>query len=81
MHVHPIWGITAVHDQNLAGIVMMAEGGAVTLGAFAWLFLRLAEEGELKQQLLEQGYDPVQVARAIRYGRGKALEEGGAGAA
>jgi putative membrane protein len=81
VHVHPIWGITAVHDQNLAGIVMMAEGGAVTLGAFAWLFLRLAEEGELKQQLLEQGYDPVQVARAIRYGRGKALEEGGAGAA
>jgi putative membrane protein len=80
-HAHPIWGITAIHDQNLAGIVMMAEGGAVTLGAFAWLFLRLAEEGELKQQLLEQGYDPVQVARAIRYGRGKALEEGGAGAA
>ena len=78
---HAMWGITAVHDQNLAGIVMMAEGGLVTLGALAWLFLRLAEEGELKQKLIEEGYDPVQVARAVRYGRAKALGEGGAGAA
>src|SRR4029077_17182907 len=39
-HVHPLWGIGAVHDQNLAGVVMMAEGGLVTLGAIAWLFLR-----------------------------------------
>jgi cytochrome c oxidase assembly factor CtaG len=71
VHPHPIWGITAVHDQNLAGVVMMAEGGFVTLGALAWLFLRLAEEGELKQELIEAGYDPVQVARAVRYGRAK----------
>ena len=70
-----MWGLTAIHDQNLAGVVMMAEGGAVTLGALAWLFLRLAEEGELKQELLERGYDPAQVARAVRYGRGKALEQ------
>src|SRR4051794_33874824 len=69
------WGISTVHDQNLAGVVMMGEGGAVTLGALAWLFLRLASEGELKQQLLEQGYDPVQVARAVRYGRANALGE------
>jgi cytochrome c oxidase assembly factor CtaG len=54
-HVDPLWGIGAVHDQNLAGIVMMAEGGFVTLAALAWLFLRLAEEGELRQRLLEQG--------------------------
>ncbi len=80
-HGHAIWGITAVHDQNLAGIVMMAEGGFVTLGALAWLFLRLASEGELRQKLIEEGYDPVQVARAVRYGRAKALSEGGAGAA
>jgi cytochrome c oxidase assembly factor CtaG len=72
-HAHAIWGIAPVHDQNLAGVVMMAEGGLVTLGALAWLFLRLAEEGELKQELLEQGYDPEQVARAVRYGRAKAL--------
>jgi putative membrane protein len=75
-HVDPLWGIGAVHDQNLAGIVMMAEGGFVTLAALAWLFLRLAEEGELRQTLLEQGYDPVQVRRAVRYGRAHAFGEG-----
>jgi cytochrome c oxidase assembly factor CtaG len=72
-HDRPFWGITAVHDQNLAGVVMMAEGSLVTLGALVWLFLRLAAEGELRQELLEQGLDPNQVARAIRYGRGKEL--------
>jgi hypothetical protein len=65
-----------VHDQNLAGIVMMAEGGAVTLAALAWLFLRLASEGELRQRLIEEGLDPVQVKRAVRYGRGRELGEG-----
>ena len=77
-HVDPLWGISAVHDQNLAGIVMMAEGGLVTLAAFAWLFLRLFEEGDLRQRLIEQGYDPAQVKRAVRYGRAQAL--GGEGA-
>jgi putative membrane protein len=75
-HTRPIWGIGAVHDQNLGGVVMMAEGGAVTLVAFSWLFLRMAEEGELRQRLLEQGYDPVQVKRAVRYGRAAALAAG-----
>ncbi len=70
----PKWGITAIHDQNLAGVVMMIEGSLVTLGALAWLFLRLAEEGELRQQLIEQGYDRAQVNRAVRYGRAQALE-------
>jgi putative membrane protein len=65
----PEWGITAVHDLNLGGVVMMAEGSLVTLGALAWLFLRLAEESELRQQLIEQGLDPRQVKRAVRFGR------------
>jgi putative membrane protein len=80
VHAHPLWGISAIHDQNLAGVVMMVEGGFVTLGALAWLFLRLAEEGELKQELIEAGYDPAQVARAVRYGRAKALGQTPAGA-
>jgi hypothetical protein len=29
----------------------------------------------VKQKLIEQGYDPVQVARAVRYGRAKAFGE------
>jgi cytochrome c oxidase assembly factor CtaG len=70
----PKWGIGAVQDQNLAGVVMMIEGSLVTLAALAWLFLRLAAEGELRQQLIEQGLDPAQVSRAVRYGRAHALE-------
>ncbi len=69
----PEWGITPVHDVNLGGIVMMAEGSIVTLSALAWLFLRLAEESETRQRLLEEGLDPRQVARAVRYGRAESL--------
>jgi len=74
VHAHPLWGISAVRDQNLAGVVMMAEGGLVTLAALAWLFLKMFEEGELRQELIEQGYDPAQVARAVRYGRAHTLD-------
>jgi putative membrane protein len=70
----PQWGLTPVHDQNLGGIVMMAEGSIVTLVALAWLFLRLAAEGETRQLLLEQGLDPRQVQRAVRYGRAQDLQ-------
>jgi cytochrome c oxidase assembly factor CtaG len=69
----PEWGITPVHDQNLGGVVMMAEGSIVTLAVLVWLFLRLAAEGELRQSLLEQGLDPRQVQRAVRYGRAEPL--------
>ena len=69
----PEWGITPVHDLNLGGIVMMAEGSIVTLATLVWLFLRLASEGELRQRLIEEGLDPRQVHRAVRYGRAKDL--------
>ncbi|HEY2327822.1 MAG TPA: cytochrome c oxidase assembly protein [Gaiellaceae bacterium] len=69
----PQWGITPLHDLNLGGVVMMGEGSIVTIGALSWLFLRLAAESELRQQLLEQGLDPRQVRRAVRYGRAEGL--------
>jgi len=69
----PEWGITPAHDLNLGGVVMMAEGSAVTLATLVWLFLRLAAEGEMRQKLLEQGLDPRQVKRAVRFGRAKDL--------
>jgi putative membrane protein len=68
-HAQPRWGISALHDQGLAGAVMMLEGSVVTIAALAWLFLRLASEGELRQELLERGLDPRAVRRAVRYGR------------
>ena len=70
------WGISPLHDQGLAGTVMMIEGSLVTIAALAWLFLRLAAEGELRQELLERGLDPRAVRRAVRYGRGRELAEG-----
>jgi hypothetical protein len=54
---------------------MMIEGSIVTIGALAWLFLRLAQEGELRQELLERGVDPRSVRRAVRYGRASELSE------
>ena len=70
----PLWGITPAHDLNLGGVVMMAEGSIVTLAALAWLFLRLAEESDTRQRLLEQGLDPTQVSRAVRYRRADLLQ-------
>jgi putative membrane protein len=64
-----IWGISPLADQGIAGGVMMIEGSLVTLGALAWLFLRLWSEGERRQELLERGLDPRAVNRAVRYGR------------
>jgi putative membrane protein len=79
-----IWSDTPIYapyddpaDQGWAGTIMMVEGSLVTIGALAWLFLKLAAEGELRQRLLEQGLDPRAVRRAVRYGRGEEL--GGTG--
>ncbi len=70
-----LWGVSPLQDQNLAGAVMMIEGSLVTLVALAWLFLRMAREGELRQELLERGLDPRLVRRAVRYGRANELAE------
>jgi putative membrane protein len=72
-HGHPLWGLSPPEDQGIAGAVMMIEGSIVTLVALAWLFLRMAGEGELRQQLLERGLDPRAVKRAVRYGRAEEL--------
>jgi putative membrane protein len=70
-----LWGISPERDQGLAGAVMMLEGSLVTIVALVWLFLRLAREGELRQELLERGLDPRAVNRAVRYGRASELAE------
>ncbi len=69
-----LWGISPLRDQGLAGAVMMIEGSLVTIAALAWLFLRLAREGEVRQELLERGLDPRAVRRAVRYGRAHELD-------
>jgi cytochrome c oxidase assembly factor CtaG len=74
---HPVdrWGISALGDQQIAGAVMMVEGSIVTLAALAWLFLRMAQESELRQELLDRGLDERAVKRAVRYGRASVLQD------
>ena len=48
---------------------MMLEGSIVTVVALAWLFLRLAQEGEVRQELIENGVDERTARRAVRYRR------------
>jgi hypothetical protein len=67
-------GLSAKGDQSLAGSLMMLEGSIVTIVAIAWLFLRMAQEGEVRQELLERGHDPRVVRRAVRYRRWHELE-------
>ncbi len=62
-------GLSPQADQSLAGSLMMLEGSLVTVVAIAWLFLRMAQEGEIRQELLERGHDPRVVRRAVRYRR------------
>jgi putative membrane protein len=63
------WGISPAADQGIAGGMMMIVDSVVTIAAIAWLFLRLASEGERRQELIEQGVEPETAARAVRYGR------------
>ena len=62
-------GLSPSGDQSLAGSLMMLEGSLVTIVAIAWLFLRMAQEGEIRQELIEHGHDPRAVHRAVRYRR------------
>ena len=66
-------GLSPSADQSLAGSLMMLEGSLVTLVAIAWLFLRMAEEGDVRQRLLESGVDERTARRAVRYRRWQEL--------
>lgn len=75
------WGVSPLADQSTAGVIMMVEGTLVTLGVFAWLFFRTAEEGSERQRLLELAeargvpLDEARAARAVAAGEGKRLED------
>jgi cytochrome c oxidase assembly factor CtaG len=69
-------GLSPSADQSLAGSLMMLEGSLVTIVAIAWLFLRMAQEGEVRQQLIEHGVDERTARRAVRYRRWQELTNG-----
>ena len=45
----------------------------VTIAALSWLFLRMAQEGEVRQELIEKGIDERTARRAVRYRRWEEL--------
>jgi cytochrome c oxidase assembly factor CtaG len=75
------WHISSLADQIAAGSVMMVEESFLTIGLFCWLFLKVAREGEERQELLDyagaQGIalDERRAARAVAAGRGAELRE------
>ena len=63
------FGIDALTDQGTAGVIMMVEGGLVTLGLIVWLFLRWAQQDTERQDLLDLAEErgvPLSEARAER---------------
>jgi putative membrane protein len=73
------WDIGPLADQQTAGAIMMVEGSLLTLGLFAYLFLRWMREGQEKQELVEyaqaRGVELTseRAGRAVTAGRGDEL--------
>jgi cytochrome c oxidase assembly factor CtaG len=49
-HAPRLWGLSAVHDQNYAGILMNADQTSVFFIAFAWFLLGVLAEEEEQQR-------------------------------
>jgi cytochrome c oxidase assembly factor CtaG len=75
------WHIGPLADQISAAGVMMVEESLLTICLFAWLFLKVAREGEERQELLDFAaangvdLDPRRAARAVAAGRADELWE------
>jgi cytochrome c oxidase assembly factor CtaG len=75
------WHLSAVADQGIAGVIMMVEGGFVTLGVLSWLFLQWAKQDTERQRLLDLAdsrgvaLSDARAARAAAAGQGARLEE------
>lgn len=74
------WGIGSIADQSTAGAIMAVEGLFVTLPVLAWTFLRVAQQGTERQELLDLAIElgvPLseeRAQRAVATGQGQALE-------
>jgi cytochrome c oxidase assembly factor CtaG len=75
------FGISPLTDQGIAGVIMTAEGGLVTLGVICWLFLLWAKQDSERQRLLDLAdragvaLDEARAGRAVAAGEGARLEE------
>jgi putative membrane protein len=75
------WHIGLLADQTAAAGVMMVEESLLTIGLFCWLFLKVANEGEERQRLMDYAtehgidLDEKRAARAVSAGRAAELWE------
>ncbi|MFL5886769.1 MAG: cytochrome c oxidase assembly protein [Thermoleophilaceae bacterium] len=73
------YGIRPLEDQTIAGSIMMIEGMILTVCLFGWLFIRAADAGEKRQELLELAaanhveLSEQRAARAVAAGRDEEL--------
>jgi putative membrane protein len=57
-----IWGLTAVEDQNVAGVIMMVEQSMTLVLVMVWVFVRMlarSEQEELRRERLEEAEVPA----------------------
>jgi putative membrane protein len=60
-----IWGLSAVEDQNVAGVIMMVEQSLTLVLVMVWVFVRMlarSEQEELRRERLEEAQLPVSSA-------------------
>ncbi len=69
----PLWGISPIESQNLAGVVLLGEGSVVTLLMLGVLFNRAVNADEARQRLVELGVSERRASRAARYGHADLL--------
>jgi cytochrome c oxidase assembly factor CtaG len=75
------WGLTAIADQSIAGVIMMVEGTFLLLGVLAYTYFQQAQQSIRKQELLDLAYlegyelDDERAERAVRAGHGDLLEK------
>jgi putative membrane protein len=75
------WDISPLSDQGVAGVIMVGEGGLVTLGVIVWLFLTWAQQDTERQRLLDLAeaegvpLSEGRAGRAAAAGQGGRLEE------
>jgi putative membrane protein len=66
-----IWGLSAVEDQNVAGVIMMVEQSLTLVLVMVWLFVRLltrSEQDELRRERLEDAQGPSSKVDVISTG-------------
>ena len=66
-----IWGLSAVEDQNVAGVIMMVEQSLTLVLVMVWVFVRMltrSEEEQLRRERLEEAQVPASNVDVISTG-------------